>query len=204
MGQEAETAAGPAARIGRLRRRLRNGHPMTCRALIAIERANDPCIWRFTDSRADRRATSNEQRARSSSALMRRRDPCRESGSDHCRIREPPTARGAGVPKREGHLYCTLHLDAVQQPEPRTRTHHRFAPRCASDDRMTASAKFPLHAPQQCRNPLVNANSSCLETSMLLILLAAPFFDIERQRKITMVRCGSGLLPPPSVKPDVS
>ncbi len=96
---------------------------------------------------------------------MRRRDPCRESGSDHCRIREPPTARGAGVPKREGHLYCTLHLDAVQQPEPRTRTHHRFAPRCASDDRMTASAKFPLHAPQQCRNPLVNANSSCLETS---------------------------------------
>lgn len=56
-GPHAETAAGPAAFTGRLRRRLRNGDPMSLDALDAIEQANDSHLWRFTNTRADRWAT---------------------------------------------------------------------------------------------------------------------------------------------------
>jgi salicylate hydroxylase len=57
-GRHAETTAGSAAFTGWLRRRLRNGDPVvTLGALDAIEHANDPYLWRFTDTRVGRWAT---------------------------------------------------------------------------------------------------------------------------------------------------
>jgi salicylate hydroxylase len=56
-GPNAETAAGPTAFTNRLRSQLHDRDPVTLGSLEAIEHANDPYLWRFTDTRAQRWAT---------------------------------------------------------------------------------------------------------------------------------------------------